>query len=158
MVSEDKTLQCPLQVQNKLDSEYWGWGHLSPVPRLWGLSLCPPPQSSIPLLLPLQIPCSLVAKLISISCAPLPRPDPEKLKREPLSMGYCLWAYVIGLVVNEKIQNTGESIPFFLRGVDLMFFSSIFSFQAISKPIFPYSITSILSKVRHSKTCVRTMF
>ena len=26
------------------------------------------------------------------------------------------------------------------------------TFQAILKPIFPYSITSILSKVRHSKT------
>ena len=41
-------------------------------------------------LLPLQITCSLVvAKLISESCAS-PRPDSEKLKREPQSLGCCL--------------------------------------------------------------------
>ena len=69
-------------------------GHLSPVPRLWGWSVCPPSM------LPLQISCSLAfAKLIKNSCAPptplLLRPDSEKLG-EPQSLGcscagLCYW-------------------------------------------------------------------
>ena len=78
------------------------------------------PQSFILLMLSLQIPCSLVvAKLMSSSCAPHPlhRPDSERLKRELHSLECCCaWAYVIGLGVNEKVQNTGEPMPnFFLR-------------------------------------------
>ena len=81
-----------------------------------GWSVCPP--SCILLMVLLQIPCSLVvAKLMSNSCAPLPRPDSEKLKREPQSLECCrAGAYVFGLGVNEKVQNTGEHMPnFFLR-------------------------------------------
>ena len=68
------------------------------------------PQSSILLMLPLQIPCSLVvAKLMSNSCAPLPKPDSEKLKRELQSLECCrAEANVIGFGVNEKEQNTGD--------------------------------------------------
>ena len=65
-----------------------GEGHLFPVPRLWGWHMCPP--SFILLMLPLQIPCSLVvAKLMSNSCPLIHRPDPEKLKRELQSLECC---------------------------------------------------------------------
>ena len=106
-----------------------GGGHLSPVPRLWGWSVCPPPLASIPLLLPLQIPCSLVVtKLISNSCAPLPRPDSEKLKREPQSIGCChAGPMLLGWGWMKKYKIQGNLYPFFLRCGLYCFFSIFFS-------------------------------
>ena len=119
LVAEDKTLFAPSQSQTKNSESFGcvggGGGRSSPVPRLWGWSVCPPPPpSSIPSMLPLQIPCSLiVAQLISNSCAP---PSPTRLgeiKRATVSRLLPRWAYVIGLEVNEKVQNTGEHMPSF---------------------------------------------
>ena len=110
-----------------------GWGHLSPVPELWGWSVCAPP---IPLLLPLRIPCSLVVtKLISNSCSPSPplsRPDSEKLKREPQSIGCCrAWPMLLGLGEWKGTKYRGTYAQFFLRcGLDC--FSSIYLFQILS--------------------------
>ena len=94
-----KRFCAPSQSPQK-NSEIWGeGGHLS----------------SIPLMLPLQIPCSLVyAKIISNSCAPLP-PSPTRVreikKRAPVPRLLPCWAYVIGLGVNEKVQ--ASLCPFF---------------------------------------------
>ena len=61
----------PLTVPSK--TRKFGVGALIPSPKAVGLERVSPSPSSIPLLLPLQIPCSLVAaKLISNSCAPPP--------------------------------------------------------------------------------------
>ena len=112
-----------------------GWGHLSPVPRLWGWNVCPPPPSpSTPFLLPLLIPCSLVvAKLLCNSCAStLPRPDSDKLKKKKPRLLPC-WAFVIGLGVNEKVQNTGETVPIFLGNVLFLFSIFFLSFKPPSR-------------------------
>ena len=98
-------------------------GALIPSPKAVGWSVCP--RSSLLLVLSLQIPCSLVvAKLLSNSCAPLHRPDSEKSKRDLQSLEcYRAGAYVIGLGVNEKVQNTGEPKPnFFSKVMALLFF------------------------------------
>ena len=72
----------------------WG-GALVPSPKAVGLGCVPP--FNIPLLLPLQIPCSRVEKLIIIAVPPHSPTDSEKLKRKtqslhvgccPLSRGY----------------------------------------------------------------------
>ena len=91
-VVEDKTLLCPLPIPTK----NLGWvGALIPSPKAVGLECLPP--SSILLMLPLQIPCSLeVAKLMSNSCPPLPLPDSEIKKRAPVPRllprwGLCYW-------------------------------------------------------------------
>ena len=40
LVAEDITILCPLPVPApKQNSEIWGGGHLSPVPRLWGWTI-----------------------------------------------------------------------------------------------------------------------
>ena len=90
------------------------------------------PPSSIPLLLPLQIPCSLVAKLISNSCAPtFPDQTQRNAKESPSPesaaiMGLCYW---VG--VNE---NTVEPMPNFFLVVDLVgFFFELF-FSSNFKP------------------------
>ena len=49
--------------------------------------------------------------------------------------------------VNPPLIGAGVSPGFFLK-----IYVSENAFQAILKPIFPYSITSILSKIRHSHT------
>ena len=55
-------------------------GALIPSPKAVGLECVPP--SSILLMLPLQIPCSLVvAKLMSDSCAPPPPPSTDQTQR-----------------------------------------------------------------------------
>ena len=109
-----------------------GGGHLFPVPMLWGWSVCPP--SSILLMLPLQITCSLVvANLMSNSCAPPPPPPPTRLreiKKRLQSLECChAGAYVIGLGVNEKVQSTGEPMPNFFSKVWALLFPSIFCFK-----------------------------
>ena len=48
------------------------------------------------------------------------------------------WAYVIGLGVNEKVQNTGEPMPNFFLGVDFIVFLAFF-FQILSPPPPPHS-------------------
>ena len=103
-----------------------GGGHLSPVPRLWGWSVCP--SSSIPLLLPLQIPCRLVvAKLISNSCAPPSPTDSEKLKRAPVPSLLPCWAYV------KKYKIQWNLCPFFSKVWTLLFFHNLL-FQMLSPP------------------------
>ena len=63
---------------------------------------------------------------MSSSCAPLPGPDSEKLKREPQSLEFCrAEAYVIGFMglgMNEKVQNTGVPMPNFFLGVSFIVF------------------------------------
>ena len=124
-----KHVCAPSQFQTK-NSEIWGgWrGHLSPVPRLWGWSVCPP--SSIPLILPLQIPCSLVVtKLIRNSCAPpLPRQDSEKLKRVPVPRLLPRWAYVIGGWGEWKSTKYRETYAQFYLDVDLIVFLAFILF------------------------------
>ena len=144
MVAEDKMLLCPLPVPpKKLGNLGWG-GHLS----------------SIPLMLPLQIPCSLVyAKLISNSCAPspLPRPESEKLKREPQSLGCCRAGPVIGLGVNEKVQ-ANQYAHFFLR-CGLPCFSSIYFFQILSPPSTPLTRALLFVwtlNIGLTQTCIAT--
>ena len=103
---------CAPSLSQRKNSEIWGgWGHLS----------------SIPLMLPLQIPCTLVdAELISNSCAPLPDQIQRNLKESPRLLPR--WAYVIWLGWMKKIQNTGEPMPnFFLVGVDFIVFLAFFS-------------------------------
>ena len=126
LVAEDKTLLCPLPIQNKKIGNL-GWvGAL--IPRLWGRSVCLP--SSILLMLPLQIPCSLVvAKLMSNSCAPLPRPDSEKLKESPVPRMLPHWGLCYWVGVNEKVQNTGILCPIFLRCGLYYFLAFIFFFK-----------------------------
>ena len=135
-----------------------GGGHLFPVPRLWGWSVYPP--SSILLMLPLQIQCSLVvAKLMSNSCAPPPlhRPATEKLKRELQSLEcYPAGAYVIGSRVNEKVQNTGDYAQFFYKLWALLF-SSIF-FQILSSPPpSPYKGSAVFLNIGLTQTCIKLL-
>ena len=107
-----------------------------------GAGVCapPPPPSSNPLMRPFQIPCSIVVtKLICNSCAPLPRPDSEKLKRGSQSLGCCRSGPMLlgwcEFKVNEKVQNTGEPMPYFFLRCGLYRFSSIFfKFQAPPPP------------------------
>ena len=88
--------------------------------------MCSLSPYSIPLLPPLQIPCSLVAKLISNSCAPtFPDQTQRNAKETPspesaAMLGLCYW---VG--VNE---NTVEPMPNFFLGVDLFFFFFFFFF------------------------------
>ena len=92
--------------------------------------MCSLPPSSIQLLLPLQIPCSLVAKLISNSCAPtFPDQTQRNAKESPspesaAMLGLC---YLVG--VNE---NTVEPMPNFFLGVDLVVFFRVFFLQILS--------------------------
>ena len=102
LVAEDKTFLCPLPIPNKkLGNLGWEGGALIASSKAVGLECVPP--SSILLMLPLQIPCSLVvAKLMSNSCAPLPptrlREIKESPSQEPQSLECChTGAYVIGL-------------------------------------------------------------
>ena len=106
-----------------------GWGHLSPVPRLLGWSVCPPPPSST------AIPCSLVvAKLICYSCAPYPPPARlrEIKKRTPVPRLLPCWAYDIGLGIYKKYKILGNLCPIFIR-CGLAFFPAFF-FQILSPP------------------------
>ena len=115
----------PSQSKTK-NAEIWGGGGgaLIPSPKAVGLECVPP--SFILLMLPLQMPCSLVvAKLMSNSCAPPPLslPDSGKFKREPQSLKCCCaGAYLIGLGVNEKVQNTGVPMPNCFLGVGFIVF------------------------------------
>ena len=96
-----------------------------------GAGVCAPPTpSSIPVLPPLQIPCSLVvAKLISNSCAPPPPLLTRLMRNEKGSpspkaaavLGLCYWGIRVvsavgrfGLVVSAKFW--GESIRPILVG------------------------------------------
>ena len=101
-------------------------GALIPSPKAVACVL--PPPSSIPLLLPLQVPCSLVAKLISNSCAPtFPDQTQRNAKESPspksaAMLGLCFW---VG--VNENIV---EPMPIFFLGVDLVVvFFELFFFK-----------------------------
>ena len=96
--------------------------------------------SSISLLLALQIPCSLIAKLISNSCAPCPTRLREIKKRAPVHRLLPCWVYVIGLGLNEKVQNTVEHIPIFFLGLGL---DCCCCFQ-------PFSSKSPLTRVLHA--------
>ena len=117
---------CPLPLPNKT-RKFGVGGHLSPVPRL---EYAPPPPSPILLLLPLQIPCSLITKLISNSCAP---PPPTRLreikKRTPVPRLLPCWANVIWLGVNDS--GTYSYAQFFLR-CGLVFFKHFFFLQSLS--------------------------
>ena len=90
LVTEDKAHLCTLPVPNK-SRKFGVEGGTYPQYHGCRAGVCaPPPPSPIPLLLPLQIPCSLVVtKLIGNSCAPSPNQTQEKLKREPQSLGCC---------------------------------------------------------------------
>ena len=87
--------------------------------------MCYLPPSSIPLLLPLQIPCSLVAKLISNSCAPtFPEQTQRNAKESPSPESAAMLGLSYWVGVNE---NTVEPMPNFFLGVDLVvFFLSFF--------------------------------
>ena len=132
LVAEDKTLCAPSQSQTKLGNLGVWAGALIPSPKAVGLECVnPPPLSSIPFLLSLQIPCSpVVAKQICNSCAPYP--PPTRLREiQKRALGHRLlpcWAYVIGLRVNEKsTKYRGTYAHFFLRcGLDCCFFSAFF--------------------------------
>ena len=105
---------CPKQKTWKFGVGGGGWGgHLS----------------SIPLMFPLQIPCSLVDAelIISNSCAtPLPDQTERNLKESPRLLPR--WAYVIGLGMNEKdTKYRGTYAQFFLSRCGIHCFSSFFS-------------------------------
>ena len=121
---------CPSQSQTKLGNSGLV-GALIPSPKAVGLECVPPPPppSSIPLLLPLQIPCSLVvAKLISNSCDPPPPQSRLREITEPKSLGCCrAWPMLLGWG-ELKSTNTGELMPIFFLGVDFIVFPAfIFS-------------------------------
>ena len=125
------------------------WDFKSPVVWSWRIKhFCAPSQSqtkiqkfgvgrdggghlsSIPLMLPLQIPCSPVdTKLITNSCAPspIPRPDSEKLKRGPQSLGCCAGPMLLGWGEWKSTKHRGTYAQFFLR-CGLQCFSSIYFF------------------------------
>ena len=98
----------PPQSQTKLGN--LGLVHLSPK----AVACVLPPPSSIPLLLPLQILCSLVAKLISNSCAhTFPDQTQRNAKESPSPesaaiLGLCCW---VG--VNEKYTIQWNLCPIF---------------------------------------------
>ena len=90
---------------------------------------------------------------------PLPRPDSEKLKREPQSLECCrAWAYVIGLGVNEKVQNTGEPMPnFFLMCGLYGFLKFDFFFQILSPPPHPpHKGSTVFLNIGLTQTCIAT--
>ena len=62
-------------------------------------------------------------KAVGLECVP---PSPPirlgNLKRAPVPRLLPRWAYVIGLGVNEKVQNTGEQMPSVFLGVDFIVF------------------------------------
>ena len=115
---------------------------------LWFLmSLCALPSM-------LRLLCSIVS-----SSGQCPGPDPEML----LPGGGALKAEVLNRAAKAAKRGGGESMRRVLnppslwgQGASPGKFCKIYvsenAFQAILKPIFPYSITSILSKVRHSNT------
>ena len=110
----------------------FGVGALIPSPKAVGLYLgldCVLPPSLSSLLLALQFSCSLIAKPISSrpSCAPLSTRLREIKKRVPVPRLLPCWVYVIKLGVNEKVQDTVETMPIFLRcGLNCFFFPAFF--------------------------------
>ena len=122
LVAEDKTLLCPHH-SHKPKSEIWvrvcvgggGGGGTYPKSQGCGAGVCdpPPPPSSIPFLLPLQIPCSpVVAKLICNSCAPSPPPTRLREIKKSTRLLSC-WAYVTGLGLIKKYKLQGNLCPIF---------------------------------------------
>ena len=118
----------PSQSKTKKSEIWGGWGHLS---QGCGAGVCaPPPPSSILLMLPLQIPCSLVvAKLMSNSCAPSPDQIQRNLKESPVPRMLPHWGLCHWVGVNEKVQNTGILCPIFLRRGLYCFLAFIFFFK-----------------------------
>ena len=137
VVESGRKKHCCFSSQSQTKLGNLGWVHLSPVPRLW--HVCSLPPSSIPLLLPLQIPCSLVAKLISNSCAP---PSPTRLremqKRAPVPSLLPCWVYVIWLGWMKRTQYSGTYAHFFFRCRLGCFFRAFF-LQILSPPPHPPS-------------------
>ena len=146
---------CPLPVPNK--TRKFGVGGIYPQSQGCGAGVCapPPPLSPILFLLPLQMPYSLIAKLISNSCTPPPPPLPstrlrETKKRAPVHRLLPCWAYVIGLGVNEKVQDTVEPMPNFFLGVDLFFFQAFFSSKF--KPPPPHKGSAVFLNIELTHT------
>ena len=138
-----------------------GWGGaLIPSPKAVGLECVPP--SSILLMLPSQIPFSLVvAKLMSNSCAPPPPPSPPTRlrgikKRAPVPRMLPCWGLCYWVGVNEKVQNTGEPMPIFSK-VWALLFSSIF--LKFCPPPPPHPLTRALLFfliIGLTQTCIAT--
>ena len=96
----------------------------------------------------------VVTKLISNSCAPpLPRPDSEKLKREPQSIGFC---YLVG----DEWKSTkyrGSYAQFFLRcgldGVDLIVIPA-FIFSSFKPPPPLHTGSVVFLNIGLTQTCI----
>ena len=139
---------CPLLLPNNTLGWVRGTYSESQVPRLWGWNVCPPP--SIPLLLPLQIPCSLViAKLITPPPPSLTRLREIK-KRAPVPgatamLGLCYW---VG--VNKKVLNTGEPMS---TNCFFVFPAFIFSsFKTLNPP--PHKGPAVFLNIGLTQTCI----
>ena len=146
LVPEDKPLLCPLPVPNQTQKLgcVGGGRHLSPVSRLWGWSVCPPPY------LPFRF-CfyckphdsPVVAKLICKSCAPYPpQTRHREIKKSPRLL--LCWAYVIGLGWMKSTKYRGTHAQCFLRCELDCFYSSIF-ISKLKPPLHPHMGSVVFS-------------
>ena len=73
-----------------------------------------------------------------------------EIKRAPVPRLLLRWVYVIGLGMNENVQNTAEHMPSFFLGVDFIVFWHFFLILS------PHKGSAVFLNIGLTQTCIAT--